>query len=576
MTYGNRLRTVLAASFAVATLALGACSDETPSVATDAPSRDTGPSATDAPSGDTGPSTEASATDAPAGEASPATEPSSTDAPSEGDGATPGGNLTIVSFGEMTCADPWQTVIRVALQWQRQLYDSLLYEDREGVFHPWLAESFEVNEDATEFRFTLRDDVTFSDGSPLDAETVRANLDALSAEPRYTIAQGFLASYVGTEVEDPRTVVVSFSEPNAPFLYGLSTPNMSLSSTESAGIEAGLRCEGEASGSGPFTLDSRRSGEQAVLVRNDDYAWAPATLANQGAAYLDSITINNVTDQTIIAQAGLSGDAQIVHGFADSFRPQLEEQDWQFFNEPDPAAAGGFIFYPGRGIAGTNESVRRAFNLALDRAEYVAATGSSTYRLASGVLNSAHPFFVDQSDLLTLDLDAAIDILEADGWLVGPDGIREKDGQRLTIETVVNPVAADAVAVAAQRVAEAGIELTIRPATFQEEQALRAEGQIESRINTQTGAEPTVLTLLFDGNLPPGVDELVVAHASTIDFEQRSAAVDELAALLLEDGWLAPVWEQVNQPAWAADVQGVVRDIGGLWMMSQLSLDPGD
>lgn len=502
----------------------------------------------------------------------------SSPSPSASDAAEPvsGGDLTIVSLGEMTCVDPWQTVIRVALQWHRQLFDSLLFEDRDGAFHPWLAESYEVNEDATEFTFTLRDDVTFSDGSTLDAETVQANLDALKAEPRFASAQGFLTTYLGTEVVDDRTAVVTFAEPNAPFLYGVSTPSLAIGSTASAALDPGVRCEGDAAGSGPFTLASFRSGEQAVLQRNPDYAWAPEGLENQGAAYLDSITINQVVDQTIIAQAGLAGDAQVVHGFADTFLPQLEQAGWQRFNEPDPAASNSFIFYPGNGIAGTDEAVRRAFNLALDREEIVAATGTSFYTPTSGVLNEVHPYYTDQSSLLEQDTDAAIDLLEEDGWTVGSDGIREKDGQRLSLEVTANTTIADALAVAAQQLEEVGIELTIRPVSFTEEAALRAEGQIEIRVNSQTGAEPTVLGLLFDGNLPDGLPDLLAAQAATVDAGERQAVVDDMASLLVEEGWLAPVWQSVNQPAWSPEVHGAVRDVGGLWMMSQLWMSPAN
>ncbi|WP_426323685.1 ABC transporter substrate-binding protein [Microbacterium sp. E-13] len=487
-----------------------------------------------------------------------------------------GGDLTIVSLGEMTCVDPWQTVIRVALQWHRQVVDSLIYEDREGAFHPWLAESYEVNDDATQFTFTLRDDVTFSDGSALDAETVKANLDALDADPRYTIAQGFLSSYAGTEVVDEHTAVVSFDEPNAPFLYGVSTPNMGIISTASAALDAGARCQGDASGSGPFVLDGFRSGEQAVLARNDDYAWAPEGLENKGPAYLDTITVNQVADQTVIGQTGLAGDAQIVHGAADPFVPQLEQAGWQRFNEPDPASVSSFIFYPGNGIAGSDEAVRQAFNLALDREELVAATASAIYSEPSGVLNTAHPYFVDQSDLLEQDVDAANELLDDDGWEVGSDGIRTRDGERLSIEAIGNAAIGDALAVAAQQLEEVGIELTIRPVTFTEEAALRAEGRLQVRVNQQTGAEPTVLPLLFDGNLPEGMEDLVAAQASTVDVETRREAAAEMESLLLEDGWLAPLWQSVNQPVYAPEVHGVVRDVGGLFMLGQVWLDPQD
>lgn len=482
----------------------------------------------------------------------------------------------IVSSGDMSCFDPWQTLARVTLQWQRQLQDSLVYEDTEGDFHPWLAADFTVNDDATEFTFTLRDDVTFSDGSSLDAETVKANLDALKAEPAYTIASNYLTSYEGTTVVDERTAVVSFSAPNASFLFGLSIPNLSMTSAESAAIPAADRCAGSAAGSGPFSIESSRSGEQVVLAANTDYAWGPAALSNTGAPYLDTITINQVADTTVIGQSGLAGEADIIQQFADAELPALEQAGWTHFDQPDPATAMSFIIYPGRGVLGNDDAAREAFRLALDRDELLAASTLQS-EPTNGVLNSAHPFTVDQTALMIQDLDQANKVLDDAGWVPGSDGIRVKDGERLSVESIMYAGALpDIAAVAAQQLSEVGIELLIRPVTFAEETSLRAEGQIPMRLNALTGAEPTVLGGLFDGDLPPGVAEQLAAQGATTDRATRQAAVEELASILLEGGWQVPLFQYFNQPWWASRVHGTTRDVGGLFMMSQIWLDPAE
>ena len=67
----------------------------------------------------------------------------------------------------------------------RQLFDSLLEQDpATGKLIPWLAESYEVSPDATTFTFHLRDDVTFSDGTPLTAQVVKDNFDDIVASGR--------------------------------------------------------------------------------------------------------------------------------------------------------------------------------------------------------------------------------------------------------------------------------------------------------------------------------------------------------------------------------------------------------
>src|SRR5690625_4513420 len=84
-------------------------------------------------------------------------------------------------------------------------------EPETGEIQPWLAESLEVNEDSTAFTFHLRDDVTFSDGTPLDAAAVAANFDRIvDLGPLAYIGAGLLRNYDGSEVVDEYTVTVRF------------------------------------------------------------------------------------------------------------------------------------------------------------------------------------------------------------------------------------------------------------------------------------------------------------------------------------------------------------------------------
>ncbi|HWJ86434.1 MAG TPA: ABC transporter substrate-binding protein, partial [Cellulomonas sp.] len=100
----------------------------------------------------------------------------------------------------------------------RQLVDSLLWQDpADGTLKPWLATKWESNADQTEFTFTLRDGVTFSDGTPFTAASVKANFDdSVAAGAKSSAAASFIG-YTGTTVVDDHTVKVAFSSPNAAF-----------------------------------------------------------------------------------------------------------------------------------------------------------------------------------------------------------------------------------------------------------------------------------------------------------------------------------------------------------------------
>lgn len=495
-----------------------------------------------------------------------------------GDGAEPGtvidgGDVVLLTDDDTGCLDPHQVQLRDVLQWQRSTIDSLLYEDETGALRPWLASAWEVNGDATEFTFTLRDDVMFADGSVLDAETVQANFDALRAMPEATVAAPYLATYVETMIVDEHTATIVFDEPNAQFLFGVSTPNLGLYSKASAGLSANERCQGEAAASGPFAVDTYTQNEQVVLQANPDYAWGPDALPNAGAAHIDTLTVNVVPDATSIGGAALAGDADIVLAVNDEDVPRLEDAGWVNGPQPEPALSAGWIIRLGSGIAGTDEAVRRALLVGVDR-EGLQGAMLSRMDPATGLLNSAHPYHVDQRDALTYDPDAAIEILEEAGWEPGADGIRERDGERLSIETIFyTPGSQEVLELARQQLEEIGIELVLVPVTANEESALRAEGDFEMRLSWFTGPDPVVMANVFNETNPPQeVQDLIAAQLAETDFDARSVLVTDLMDYTLEHALLVPLWEQNNTPFWGPTVTGVTRDVAGLIMMTQIEV----
>src|SRR5699024_9534319 len=104
--------------------------------------------------------------------------------------------------------------------------DRLVYQNPDTLeFEPWLATDWTVNEAATEYTFTLRDDVTFSDGSPLTAKVVAANFDLYGQgdSDRALIVSEAVNNYDHSEVIDPHTVKSYFSAPAPGFLQATST-----------------------------------------------------------------------------------------------------------------------------------------------------------------------------------------------------------------------------------------------------------------------------------------------------------------------------------------------------------------
>ncbi len=120
--------------------------------------------------------------------------------------------------------------------------DPLVWQSEPGVYVPGLATEWEVNEDATEYRFKLREDVTFHDGTPFNAEAVKFTFDRI-VDPETQAQSAFsnIGPYKETEVVNDYEVIVRFNSGYAPFLDNLSgTTLVPVSPTAQQAVGNGL------------------------------------------------------------------------------------------------------------------------------------------------------------------------------------------------------------------------------------------------------------------------------------------------------------------------------------------------
>ncbi|WP_258007513.1 ABC transporter substrate-binding protein, partial [Pseudomonas syringae] len=135
-------------------------------------------------------------------------------------------NTTLVSL------DPFQVYWlehRVVL---RNVAESLTdQEPQTGNIIPWLAERWDVSENALEYTFHLRKDVTFSNGTRFDAQAVKTAYDtnkAFADQLPATFGATYLKGYDHAQVLDDFTVKLVLAKPNAGFLQATSTTNLAI------------------------------------------------------------------------------------------------------------------------------------------------------------------------------------------------------------------------------------------------------------------------------------------------------------------------------------------------------------
>jgi peptide/nickel transport system substrate-binding protein len=181
-----------------------------------------------------------------------------------------GGVLTVARSADANLWDPKFTNDNNSLWAQTQIFATLMQNSPDGKeLRPWLAESFEFNEDATEVTFKLHDDAKFCDGSQITAEDVKWSLDRGMEEDSAVSWQFF--SNPKIEVIDDLTVKFTLDRPNVAFPNYLTLWGMSILSKKYA-EEVGLEALAEKPlGSGPFCLDRWEKGQLIVLKPNPGY-----------------------------------------------------------------------------------------------------------------------------------------------------------------------------------------------------------------------------------------------------------------------------------------------------------------
>ena len=246
-------------------------------------------------------------------------------APSEGgpDEPTAGGTLVFAGARLSSSLDPALTSDGESFRVLQQIYEPLVdlapgsTSELEGV----LAESWTGEPGDTEYVFTLREGVTFHDGTPLDAEAVKINFDRMqnfdetdqaSAYYYGALMDGFGPDNLISSVEatGDLEVTITLREPSPTFLYGITLTPFSIISPailESTGADSSetstLDTDIVQAGTGPFVLDDYIPEDSAVLVRNEDY-WGEHT------AYLDRLIIRPIEDPAARLQALQGGSIQ--------------------------------------------------------------------------------------------------------------------------------------------------------------------------------------------------------------------------------------------------------------------------
>lgn len=462
---------------------------------------------------------------------------------------TPGGRyIHALEADPNGCLDPAQQRYHVALNITRQLSDSLVDQNPEtGEIVPWLARSWEVSPDATTFTFHLQDGATFSDGAPIDAAAVKANFDRIVAlGPKAIGASAWIEGYVGTEVVDPLTARVTFDKGNVQFLQAVADSWFGLISPNDTGKSADELCKGTYAGSGPFQLVEYVKDQHALLSKRAGYDWPSSLAEHTGEAYLDELEFTFVKEAGVRSGSVQSGQVASISLVGWPDEEPLEAAGVDLLTAQQPGLTETWIPNQQGWLAG-EPAVRQAIRYAINSQEIVDTVYGPTYRARTSVLNSTTPGYTDLSAELAFDPEKAKQLLDEAGWVPGADGIREKDGKRLTINVVASYTDLEIIQ---QQLKAVGIDYPIRKLDVAAQSKALADNDYDIYAWTMTRADPVVLDALYNSDWSPlgyakanpsELDALLATQASTVDPTQRAAVTADIQRYVVENAWGIPI-----------------------------------
>ena len=296
-----------------------------------------------------------------------------------------GGTVTFATEAEINSFDARQGAWdSTGLCYARTVFDPLFTQAADGSVKPYLAESISHNPDYTQWTIKLRSGITFHDGSQLDANVVKVNLDGVSQSP---LTGPALFNLDKVTVVDPLTVMVTTKSPWVPFPIYL---------TGQLGHIAALKqladTSGKASpiGTGPFVFKEWIPGDHFTATRNPNY-W------RQGLPYLDSITWKPIPDPQSRGNSLKAGnidamhssDTQNVADFKDNGNYNQVNDLNSVLGEPDQ----GFVMLNTAVPPMNDIRVRQALAYATDRQKYIDTIGNGLTKPSDGPFTPGSPYY---------------------------------------------------------------------------------------------------------------------------------------------------------------------------------------
>ncbi len=412
---------------------------------------------------------------------------------------------------------------------------------------PMLATEWSWSEDNLTLTMKLRDDVTFQDGTPFDAEAVAYNINR-SQTLEESRRKSEVASITGTKVVDPTTIEITVAQPDATLIAQLADrAGMMVSPTaaEAAGADFGNApvC------AGPYSFTERVQQDRIVLTKFADYYDADKYS-------FDTVTFLPIVDTTVRLANLRAGDVDMIERLAATDVASVKADDALTMEQATSLGYQGLTVNVANGDKaqnpfGQDKLVRQALSLSIDREAINQVVFEGAFAAGNQPWPPTSPWYDQDIPIPARDVEAAKAKLAEAGV----------ESPTVEIQVSTDPVAQQVTQVIQAMAAEAGITVNVVAKEFATQLSQQTAGDYEiSQIGWSGRVDP-------DGNIHqfvtceggindakycnPEVDKLLNDARATNDTAERKALYDQATAILDDDLPLIYIYHQ--NWIWAMD-----------------------
>lgn len=451
---------------------------------------------------------------------------------------------------------------------QSILYDTLVSITEDG-YEGCLAESWTISEDGRIYTFNIRDNVYFSDGTLCDANAILANFNAIiENKERHTWLE-MMNLLVGVSAPDSDTFVIELSEPYYPMLtelgcirpFAMISPNCMVDGSTKDGVNGYI-------GTGPYVLTDFVTDEYAIFERNENY-WGEAP-------EIERIVVKVIPDNQTRIMALEKGEIDLIFGKnmldADAISEYVDSDEFTV-SLSDPTSTRHIVLNTTDDIL-SDKAVRQALQHATNREAISEGIFYGLEQPADTLYATSVPYCDVDLEAYDYDTDLAGQMLDEAGWVMGSDGVREKDGQKLELDLLYNSDSVTEKTISEYLQSEyrkLGIALNIHG---EEEQSYRDSmkaGNFEMVFNICWGMPYDPQSSLAAMRAPvygdyaaqlgledkAEIDQAITDILTSTDEAERQELYTFVLTRLHEDAVYIPLTYECNKALYASELQGV-------------------